>query len=387
MSKPLLVIVASAPTMAELRRRRDAAALAGADLVELRLDSVADPDVSAALAGRASPVIVTCRPEWEGGAFKDSETERRRILECALQQGAEYVDVESKATFAADLIAATGGKRIVLSTHDFAGVPADLEGTRTRHARGRCRDRQGCRHGPLAFGQPSPAAARARREHRVDRHGSRRRAHAPAGRALPFSLVVRGRRIRSRANFGCAHAGRVQVPRDQRPDGDLRCRRIAADAFRVAVDAQCRVSRGRRRCGVRADGCVERRGFHDFRDRARRAGRQHHDSLQGRVVRTCRQSRRPEQKGRSRQHVSAGCAAMGGAQYRRQRISGAAQGAAGSARSTGGDSWRRRGGARCRGCARICWQRRDGVRQESRQGEGRCRARWRDCGGVPSGGE
>ena len=38
--------------MAELRRRRDAAALAGADLVELRLDSVADPDVTAALAGR-----------------------------------------------------------------------------------------------------------------------------------------------------------------------------------------------------------------------------------------------------------------------------------------------------------------------------------------------
>jgi 3-dehydroquinate dehydratase / shikimate dehydrogenase len=126
MSKPLLVIVASAPTTAELRRRRDAAALAGADLVELRLDSVADPDVSAALAGRKSPVIVTCRPEWEGGAFKDSEAERRRILECALQQGAEYVDVESKATFAPDLIAATGGKRIVLSSHDFAGVPTDL---------------------------------------------------------------------------------------------------------------------------------------------------------------------------------------------------------------------------------------------------------------------
>jgi 3-dehydroquinate dehydratase / shikimate dehydrogenase len=126
MFKPLLVIVASAPTMAELRRRRDAAALAGADLVELRLDSVADPDVSAALAGRKSPVIVTCRPEWEGGAFKDSEAERRRMLECALQQGAEYVDVESKAAFASDLIAATGGKRIVLSSHDFAGVPTDL---------------------------------------------------------------------------------------------------------------------------------------------------------------------------------------------------------------------------------------------------------------------
>ena len=126
MSKPRLVIVASAPTTAELRRRRDAAAAAGADLVELRLDSVADPDVTAALAGRTSPVIVTCRPEWEGGAFKDSEAERRRLLECALQQGADYVDVEFKAGFAPELIAATGGKRIVLSTHDFQRVPGDL---------------------------------------------------------------------------------------------------------------------------------------------------------------------------------------------------------------------------------------------------------------------
>ena len=126
MSRPLLVIVAAGPTMAELRRRRDAASLAGADLVELRLDSVADPDVPSSLAGRQSPVIVTCRPEWEGGAFKGSEHERRRILECALQQGAEYVDVESRAAFAADVIRATGGRRIVLSMHDFEGVPADL---------------------------------------------------------------------------------------------------------------------------------------------------------------------------------------------------------------------------------------------------------------------
>ena len=126
MSRPLLVIVASAPTTAELRRRRDAAALAGADLVELRIDSVADPDVAAALAGRTTPVIVTCRPEWEGGAFKDAEAERRRILECALQQGAEYVDVEFKAAFCSDLIASTGGTRIVLSAHDFDGVPPDL---------------------------------------------------------------------------------------------------------------------------------------------------------------------------------------------------------------------------------------------------------------------
>ena len=47
MSKPLFVITVAAPTMAELRRRRDAASQAGADIVELRLDSVSDPDVTA----------------------------------------------------------------------------------------------------------------------------------------------------------------------------------------------------------------------------------------------------------------------------------------------------------------------------------------------------
>jgi 3-dehydroquinate dehydratase/shikimate dehydrogenase len=48
------------------------------------------------------------------------------MLECALQQGAEYVDLEFKAAFARDLIAAAGGRRIVLSSHEFAGVPPDL---------------------------------------------------------------------------------------------------------------------------------------------------------------------------------------------------------------------------------------------------------------------
>ena len=69
----------TAPTTAELRRRRDA--VRDADLVELRLDGVADPDVAGALAGRRLPVIVTCRPAWEGGRFGGSEEERRRLLE------------------------------------------------------------------------------------------------------------------------------------------------------------------------------------------------------------------------------------------------------------------------------------------------------------------
>ena len=40
-------------------------------------------------------------------------------------QGAEYVDIEWRAHFD-DLIARSGGRRIVLSAHDYHGVPIDL---------------------------------------------------------------------------------------------------------------------------------------------------------------------------------------------------------------------------------------------------------------------
>ncbi len=119
-----LCVTVTAPTMAQLRRRRDE--VVDADLVELRLDSVRDPDVRAALADRRRPVIVTCRPTWEGGSFSGSEEERKRLLGEALSAGAEYVDVEVRAGFD-DLVASTGGRRIVLSAHDFDGMPQDLD--------------------------------------------------------------------------------------------------------------------------------------------------------------------------------------------------------------------------------------------------------------------
>jgi 3-dehydroquinate dehydratase/shikimate dehydrogenase len=122
-SKPLLCVTVTAATTAELRQKRDA--VADADLIELRLDTVSDPSVAGALAGRRRPVIVTCRPTWEGGEFKGAEDTRKQILAEALALGAEYVDIEWRAHFD-DLIAQTRGARIVLSAHDFHGVPIDL---------------------------------------------------------------------------------------------------------------------------------------------------------------------------------------------------------------------------------------------------------------------
>lgn len=119
-----LCITVTAPTLGELRERRDRAA-AEADLVELRLDTVADPDAAGALAGRTGPVIVTCRAAWEGGHFRGSEEERHRLLEAAWRAGADYVDVEF-AAWETPWVRAARGARLIASFHDFEGVPGDL---------------------------------------------------------------------------------------------------------------------------------------------------------------------------------------------------------------------------------------------------------------------
>jgi 3-dehydroquinate dehydratase/shikimate dehydrogenase len=118
-------------SMAELLAARDAAV--SGTMVELRLDGVANLDVAKALAGRRVPAVVTCRAMWEGGHFEGSEEERRAILTAALDLGAEFVDVEWRAVEGwptgvafRDLVQRSP-ERIVVSSHDFDGVPADLE--------------------------------------------------------------------------------------------------------------------------------------------------------------------------------------------------------------------------------------------------------------------
>jgi 3-dehydroquinate dehydratase/shikimate dehydrogenase len=108
--------------MAELVAARDA--VAGADMVELRLDGVAGADATHALFGRKLPAIVTCRAAWEGGRFDGSEEDRLRLLRDALRAGAEYVDVEWRADRRGFDLSAQS--RLVLSHHDFSGTPGDL---------------------------------------------------------------------------------------------------------------------------------------------------------------------------------------------------------------------------------------------------------------------
>ena len=116
-----VVQTVTATSMAELVAGRDAAR---GDMVELRVDGVTDLDVAGALAGRQKPVIFTCRAAWEGGRFDADEATRLAIVSRAIELGAEYVDVEWKAD--RRRLPVNPKTTMVLSHHDFAGMPADL---------------------------------------------------------------------------------------------------------------------------------------------------------------------------------------------------------------------------------------------------------------------
>jgi len=136
MPSSLLCETVTGQSMADLRAARDAAV---ADMVEVRLDGVAELDVAGALQGRRKPVVVTCRPAWEGGRFAGAEEERHRILAQAMSLGAEFVDIEWASLNGTHTpgfgdIVTTDPRRVVVSAHDFEGVPVDVE-SRAREMR------------------------------------------------------------------------------------------------------------------------------------------------------------------------------------------------------------------------------------------------------------
>ena len=139
MSKPLLCVTVTAATTAELRQRRDA--VADADLIELRLDTVSDPSVAGALAGRRCPVIVTCRPVWEGGGFKGAEEDRKQILADALNLSVKegvLVGVVTKGSPAAKAGIEGGASNMVIEgtgVHPGGDVLLEFDGKKVTNMR------------------------------------------------------------------------------------------------------------------------------------------------------------------------------------------------------------------------------------------------------------
>ncbi len=101
-----------------------AAADAGAELVELRVDCLRrEPDLKRILAERPTPLVFTIRKSADGGLWRGDEEKRQRLLREAIVAGVDYVDLEANV---ADSIRRFGKTQRIVSHHDLKEIPEDL---------------------------------------------------------------------------------------------------------------------------------------------------------------------------------------------------------------------------------------------------------------------
>lgn len=120
----LAVAIAAPDTEAAISALHQAASVA--TLAELRLDMMQAFDLPRLLADRPLPLIITCRPRREGGHWAGGEAERLALLHQAAALGADYVDLEWDVAAEASRLDRSR-TRLILSRHDFAAMPPDLE--------------------------------------------------------------------------------------------------------------------------------------------------------------------------------------------------------------------------------------------------------------------
>lgn len=101
-----------------------------ADIIELRLDYIKNPDLGLFLRRRTRPVIFTNRPIREGGKFDGSEEERISLLKLAIQLQADFVDVEHDSIhhIGKDVLSRVhrGKTKLIVSYHNFRETPGDI---------------------------------------------------------------------------------------------------------------------------------------------------------------------------------------------------------------------------------------------------------------------
>ncbi len=108
-----------------------------ADIIELRIDSMINADLSKLFTAKRAgvcgdtPFIITNRKRDEGGSFKCSERQRIDLLLKAVELGAEYVDIELSTGDALieELLKTIRNHdnqtRLIVSSHDFSKTPSE----------------------------------------------------------------------------------------------------------------------------------------------------------------------------------------------------------------------------------------------------------------------
>ncbi|MEJ2033668.1 MAG: type I 3-dehydroquinate dehydratase [Deltaproteobacteria bacterium] len=117
----------AAPSVAEAMRAARKAE-PQADVIEIRLDGLAAPDIPAFIEGLHKPLLFTNRPAWEGGSWTGDEQSRIELLLRSLAAGASYVDIElgTDPDLQQQVLATAReyGSRVIISWHDFKATPS-----------------------------------------------------------------------------------------------------------------------------------------------------------------------------------------------------------------------------------------------------------------------
>ncbi len=101
-----------------------------ADVIELRLDYLKNPDLKVLIESCHKPVIVTNRKKSEGGLYEGDEKERVKLLQDAIAFGADYIDIEfsTPESFLEYFKNNKEKTNLILSYHNFKKVPKNLQG-------------------------------------------------------------------------------------------------------------------------------------------------------------------------------------------------------------------------------------------------------------------
>jgi len=125
-SRTRLICPLTSADAGAMRRDMLAAAQRGADTVECRLDYLDPPadreQLQRLLQNPPAEIIATNRPVREGGRFRGDEKQRLNLLHEAARCGPGWVDVEREV-----LGEDAWDAPVILSHHDFAKCPGDLE--------------------------------------------------------------------------------------------------------------------------------------------------------------------------------------------------------------------------------------------------------------------
>ncbi|KAL4202575.1 hypothetical protein AMTRI_Chr02g221800 [Amborella trichopoda] len=120
-----------APTVEEMLLQMNKAKVSGADLVEIRLDTLSNfmphEDLKLLLGNRPLPAIVTYRPKWEGGQYEGDDHYRLDTLFMAMELGADYIDVELQVVndFMSSITRKKPSKsKVIVSSHNYQITPS-----------------------------------------------------------------------------------------------------------------------------------------------------------------------------------------------------------------------------------------------------------------------